>query len=453
MADLRILTGDCREALRELADRSVHMCVTSPPFWGLRDYGTGTWDGGDQACEHRVGGQVQDSKAPGAITTGQRPGADSSQCKACGAVWVDQQLGLEKTLDCLGWATKQPCGECYICRMVSVFEDIRRVLRDDGTAWVNMGDSMSSGNRIGHGTRIGYKQQTNRGANGNCDPLQAPQPDGLKPKDLCLVPSRLALALQAAGWYIRSDIAYCKRAPMPESVTDRPTSAWEHVFLLAKNKRYFYDAEAVRQADVGQDHPRSVVSGQPSLEPSGGIGSPHTGIRMANRNGTGANLRNFWLLSPEPYSAAHFAVFPTEIPRRAILAGTSARGVCPTCGSPWKRVVEKSGGTTGKSWHNHEKDAEAGMSQYNSALQAGGLGTRAGKNGNPYTVREVGWSPTCACPPSDPVPATVLDPFAGSGTTGKVALELGRSAILIELNPEYVKLTRQRTTTTIGLAL
>ena len=260
------------------------------------------------------------------------------------------------------------------------------------------------------------------------------------------MPFRLALALQASGWYIRSDIAWCKRCPMPESVTDRPTSAWEHVFLLAKNKRYFYDAEAVRQADVGQDHPRSVVSGQPSLEPSGGIGSPHTGIRMANRNGTGANLRNFWLLSPEPYSAAHFATFPTEIPRRAILAGTSARGVCLACGAQWRRRMVK------PDMKNRPRRSETSKSinDFQGATSAGQK-YQEWRNANPD--RTTGWSPTCDCPPADPVPATVLDPFAGSGTTGKVALELGRSAILIELNPEYVKLAEQRTTTTIGLAL
>lgn len=179
-----LICGDCREVLATIPDGSVHCCITSSPYWGLRDYGTATWEGGDPDCKHSVGGQVEDGKWAGAITTGRRPGVDASRCRKCGAVRVDAQLGLEST------------PEEFVAHLVEVFRGVKRVLRDDGVLWIVIGDSMTSGGRSGHGTRVGYKQQTNRGMCGENDPQRAPQPVGLKPKDLCMIPARVAMALQ-----------------------------------------------------------------------------------------------------------------------------------------------------------------------------------------------------------------------------------------------------------------
>lgn len=197
----------------------------------------------------------------------------------------------------------------------------------------------------------------------------------LKPKDMVPIPWMVAMALQADGWWLRSDIIWSKPNPMPESVTDRPTKSHEYLFLLAKSEQYHYDAEAIREPDSGQDHPRSVLNGQPSLEPTNGLMSEHKGLRTTGgRNGTGRNRRSVWHIATEPYPEAHFATFPTALVEPCILAGSRPKDL-------------------------------------------------------------------------------ILDPFAGSGTTGKVALNLGRRAVLIELSEEYARLIQRRCTTTIGMQL
>ena len=317
--NLTILCGDVIDKLRELPDESVHCCVTSPPYWGLRDYAT------------------------------------------------EGQLGLEKT------------PEEYVAKMVEVFREVRRVLRKDGTLWLNLGDSYAGGgNNRGNNSPLFDKQASNFGATGQVGIRDVP--DGLKPKDLVGIPWRVAFALQADGWWLRSDIIWAKPNPMPESVTDRPTKSHEYLFLLTKSANYFYDAEAIKE---GAEQSR--------------------------------NKRSVWTVATAPYPEAHFATYPPDLVKPCILAGTSAKGCCAKCGS----------------YRNETKT--------------------------------IGWQPTCECwllnilpsPNSDPVitPCTVLDPFAGSGTTGAVALELGRSAILIELNPKYVELIRRRCNVTPGLAL
>jgi DNA modification methylase len=303
---LTIHGGDARDVLPTLPAESVHCVVTSPPFWGLRDYG------------HK------------------------------------DQLGLEAT------------PEEYVANLVAVFREVRRVLRADGTVWLNLGDSYAS-----NGVYIGdYKKRHPEHvdlhtANSDRYPQARKGPRGgeyqIKAKDLVGIPWRVAFALQADGWWLRSDIVWSKPNPMPESVTDRPTKAHEYLFLLSKSARYYYDADAVREADAGTDHARSILNGQPSLEPSNGLAGPHTGIRtLDGRNGAGRNLRSVWTIATRPYPGAHFAVFPPELPERCIKAGSPDGGV-------------------------------------------------------------------------------VLDPFAGSGTVGMVANRLSRRAILIDLNPEYLR--------------
>jgi len=337
---MRIITGDCLTELAKLPEASVHCCVTSPPYWGLRDYG------------------------------------------------VAGQLGLEST------------PEEYVGRMVEVFRDVRRVLREDGTCWVNLGDSYANDSKWGGAT--GGKHAA--GIHGSTGIGRGKTQTGLKPKDLIGIPWRVAFALQADGWRLRQDIVWAKPNPMPESVTDRCTKAHEYVFLLTKSARYWWDAEAIKEPVSGTANPRRAVHPAgwgKGDEPRTAIELQRAGVHRKSRppgvtpksapagSGTKANesfqaacvdlvssrnKRSVWTVPSAPYSEAHFATYPPDLIKPMILAG------CPVGG-------------------------------------------------------------------------TVLDPFGGSGTTGMVALELGRRAILIELNPEYVALIRQRTDVTPGLAL
>jgi DNA modification methylase len=341
---VRILGGDCLEVLPSLEAGSVQCCVTSPPYWGLRDYGTAEWEGGSVWCEHRHASTV------------------SRDCPKCGARRIDSQLGLE--------ATPQE----WIANMVAVFREVKRVLKDDGTLWVNMGDSYAHGIPGGdcvfaNGRTDGREFYDGDKARGR--EKRSTLAPGLKPKDLCMMPARLAMALQADGWYLRSEIVWHKPNPMPESVTDRPTKAHEMIYLLAKEERYFYDAEAVREPSAPETHDCNWTLNGKVAEPGSGIKNNNSFQRKDWKRVEMRNKRSVWTIPTQPYSEAHFATFPEEIPKLCILAGS--------------RVGD-----------------------------------------------------------------TVLDPFAGSGTVGRVALELGRRAVLIELNPAYIELAQERTFVTPG---
>ena len=374
MSDWTVTTGDCLEVLRSLPDGSVDCCVTSPPYWGLRDYG------------------------------------------------VDGQLGLEPTPD------------AYVASMVGIFREVRRVLADHGTLWLNLGDSYTSGGRDGHGTRVGYKQQTNRGMNGDADPVRPGQPDGLKPKDLVGIPWMVAFALRADGWYLRSDIIWAKPNPMPESVTDRPTKAHEYIFLLSKAERYYYDADAVREAYSESSLGRYEYPMQDTGKRIGGR-QPGKGYEAENAdiqpNPAGRNRRTVWTVTTEPFPEAHFATYPTALVEPCIRAGCPLQ-VCAECGKPWQRVVEASG----ESNHGgYRKRADAPGAEVSA--------TSVFRTGRITEKRTTGFAPTCSCD-AGTRPGTVLDPFTGSGTTGLVAVREGRSFVGIELNPEYADMARRR---------
>lgn len=418
MRAVTIHIGDVLDGLAKIPDGSVHCCVTSPPYWGLRDYGTATWEGGDAGCDHRqqLGGEGGTS-AKQNTSAGTQMHQYRGRCKKCGAQRIDSQIGLEPTPD------------EFIARMVEVFAAVRRVLREDGTLWLNLGDSYAatSKNRT-------YEQATAactlRGSpNGNASLLRQQNKivAGMKPKDLCMMPWRVALALQADGWWLRSVICWAKKSPMPESVTDRPTSSWEPIFLMAKSERYFYDAEAVKEA--------SSTGAWDAMPPIGGVkhagsngNATYSGDQPAN-NGT-RNQRNVWHLGPEPYREAHFATFPTEIPRRAIKAGTSEKGCCAACGAPWGRVVERTSMVIAPSGRD-------------GRIEGNGQRSTSGTMVEPPSARTIGWEPGCTCG-AEVVPCLVLDPFLGSGTTVAVAREMGRHGVGCELNPEYAALARER---------
>jgi DNA modification methylase len=267
---------------------------------------------------------------------------------------------------------------------------------------------------------------------------------GLKPKDLVGIPWRLAFALQADGWWLRSDVVWAKPNPMPESVTDRPTKAHEYVFLLAKSKRYYFDQEAVREPHemTPQRRPHGHARRRPGrLMPEhkwAGTARDEPGI---DGNPAGRNIRTVWNIATQPFpdahfAVAHFAVFPESLIRPCVLAGTSERGCCSRCGAPWTRVSERAFVPQGDvSPTKLAKASAKGLDQSN--------GWGATPRGT-TTSTTMGWTPSCDCADSEPVRCTVLDPFAGSGTTGLVADQSGRDAILLELNPAYCEMARRR---------
>jgi len=383
---IKILQGSCLETLSSLEEKSVNTCVTSPPYWGLRDYGTGEWVGGDPDCNHvksenKHGGQRSDRDQEGYKKL------YNYKCLQCGAVRKDDQLGLEET------------PEKFVENLVNVFREVRRVLRDDGTVWLNLGDSYSSGGR---------KTTTNQSLRGDNEyGVTRPKPsDGIKEKDLVGIPWRVAFALQADGWYLRQDIIWHKPNPMPESVQDRCTKAHEYIFLLSKSPKYYYDNEAIKEEiqdesakrllrGVSDNHKNSF--GAPGQTPHtmnkprknvrkqftsdmGGSGKSfknHSGYKKEDGTlmiGEKRNKRSVWTVTTKPYSEAHFATYPPELIKPCILAG------CPEGG-------------------------------------------------------------------------TVLDPFGGSGTTAQVSNNLNRNAILCELNPEYVEIAKGRLHESLGMFL
>jgi DNA modification methylase len=304
-----VIIGDNRQALKELPDASVQTVVTSPPYWGLRDYGTATWIGGDKSCDHETprsrGADIKAEDKQG-TSKGSRPNLQWD-CK-CGAIREDNQIGLEQSPD------------DFIEQLCVVFDEVWRVLKDDGTIWVNLGDSYSAMRdskaspdslRTGEGTRVGSA------ANRNPENLRKA---GLKHKDLVGIPWRFAFAMQARGWYLRSDIIWHKPNPMPESVTDRPTKSHEYIFLMTKSPRYYYDHEAIKEDAIWAEEKRA------------GKGRLHYDGKRQGEKGTGQenfvsivdkkNKRSVWQVNVKGYKEAHFATYPTELIEPCILAGS-----------------------------------------------------------------------------------------------------------------------------------
>ena len=477
----RVFLGSC-EHMDDIPSESVHMCITSPPYWGLRDY------------------------------------------------HVDEQVGME------------PTPQEYVDRLVRVFREVKRVLRPDGTLWLNLGDTYASSATGAHGITGGRDKST---LSGDLPPLgimghkrTSPSQYGAKPKDLVGIPWLTAFALRDDGWYLRSDIIWHKPNPMPSSVDDRCTSSHEYIFMLSKKKNYFYDADAIREplkaiaqyADTGSQigtsgaggdnrtysgrrwYPRPAMNRAVQLAEKHGLtdehlaaiksigfaadpGKTHTAQSRGNERydphmmelaqearaklgayyrefmspimwtpGTqrtqqgcdgqmvhpdgishdlsnpwlGANKRDVWSINPAGYDGAHFAVFPEELVRTCILAGSSAQGVCENCGAPTVRKIERIVGdqhdNIADPTYKYETGGK-GNSRDPSSFFAQALSTYRGT---------AGWEPSCSCAAGKMVPAVILDPFMGSGTTARVAIELGRNYVGYELSPSYHALIEAR---------
>ena len=319
---IRLYQGDCAAVLADLPEKSVNCCVTSPPYWGLRDYGTAEWEGGDAGCDHIKGemrrgvnlAQSQASTRGGAkkcAEVANIPFGDT--CGKCGARRIDSQLGLEAT------------PEEYVDKLVEIFRQVRRVLRDDGTVWLNLGDVYAHASSGGGGAvdiRTDGRKTTPgdkvRGRMAGANTLIS----GLKPKDLCGIPWRVAFALQADGWYLRQDIIWAKPNPMPESVTDRCTKAHEYIFLLSKKARYWFDAEAIKEKADNRTGGAPRVFGAIEQE---GTNRKDIGLTFMD-NGI-RNKRSVWTVATRPYPEVHFATYPAKLIEPCILAGCPAGGV------------------------------------------------------------------------------------------------------------------------------
>ena len=329
------------------------------------------------------------------------------------------ELGTESLHDCLAWARQaSPCGQCYVCGMRQVASELWRVLRDDGTWFLNLGDSYAgSGVHAAHHANPGLSKAGQRqGA------VATPVANGLKPKDLVGIPWRVALALQADGWVLRSEIIWAKPNAMPESVTDRPTKAHEQVFLLTKQGRYFWDHEAVREVAQTAERSREKNNGESAVDTKMRGHGGHCGTTI------GRNARTVWTIPTESFSGAHYATFPQALVERCIKAGTSEAGCCAACGAPWVREVEHAG--EWRAQHGRQGKHDGTVYRRNP-----GGGLKGPCTTTTYTLKD--FAPSCAC--NAPArPCLVLDPFAGSGTVGLVARALGRHAVLCDLSYAYL---------------
>jgi len=425
-----VLNGNCLDVLSELPEQSVNACITSPPYWGLRDYGTAKWEGGDDNCDH-VSNPNATKKMGNAEFNVNRPSREATKtkgyyknkCSKCGAIRKDSQLGLEDT------------PEEYVKNMVEVFREVKRVLRDDGTVWLNLGDSYVGGGRGSQWSKEGTKQQAHIDA-GVKYGSPTGKIDGLKPKDLVGIPWRVAFALQADGWYLRQDIIWHKPNPMPESVTDRCTKSHEYIFLLSKNKKYYYDNEAIKEDAVRYG---SIPKGKKysSELANENIFAKHTRETLNEKPvAEKRNKRSVWIVATKPYREAHFATFPPDLIEPCVLAGCPEK-VCVECATPYERKVES------KRLKRNELSKDD--PRYRPNTYDGSYKDINGKADAGYTeTKDLGLEKQCQCESNETKAGTVLDPFGGSGTTGVVANRYGRNAILIELNDEYAEMSRKR---------
>jgi len=360
--NIDIYIGNCLETLQKMDDQSVNTCITSPPYWGLRDYNG-----------------------------------------------EEEQLGLEET------------PEQFTDNLVKVFREVKRVLKDDGTVWLNLGDSYSSGGRT---------TTTNQTLRGDKDyGVTRPKPSkGIKPKDLIGIPWRVALALQADGWYLRQDIIWHKPNPMPESVRDRCTKAHEYIFLLSKNVKYYFDYEAIKEDAVGNS-PNNKKPHKHQGQPFSRTKENLVNIQAVEKR----NKRSVWTVTTKPFKGAHFATFPMDLIEPCVLAGCPEK-ICAECNKPYIRKLIKSGEMQ-RRWSKNNADG----SPYN-------------KQGSMQNIYEdLGMQKQCDCNTKETKAGTVLDPFGGSGTTAIVANKHNRNAVLCELNEEYVGIAKERINNDLGM--
>ena len=455
----KVIFGDCREVLRRMPAESVHCCITSPPYWGLRQYDIQPliWGGADN-CDHKWNfREIKTETYSGVHWQHDEGGYGKNRHKKAGKKakshqkYVQEKLGF--CLKCGAWFGHlglEPTPELYVEHLVEVFREVWRVLRKDGVLWLNLGDCYATGaGRVGE--RPGGGEQGDRWAGssktgsplnyrGRVGPMTQPNRmpiPGLKQKDLVGIPWRAAFALQAEGWYLRSDTIWHKPNCMPESCKDRPTRAHEYIFLLTKSNRYYYDADAIRKPHKHDSLKRVMPhrSATGKSDTSGKVPRPKSEGNTLNLNQmnhpNGRNARSVWTIPTQSFRGPHFAVFPDRIAERCVLAGTSSGGCCAACGAPWIRIVEKTG------------EVSKGGARKISTIRKDQGQNSTFKTGRYLKYETVGWRPSCDCR-GEVVPCMILDPFGGAGTVGLVAQRLGRDFVLIELGEGYSEMAFKR---------
>jgi len=316
-----IFNEDCRNGLCKLPDKSIDCCVTSPPYYGLRDYGTAQWEGGNPDCKHFVMGDGQSAGIKQQSNHGSLRTA-KDVCPTCGANRIDKQIGLEET------------PESYISQLVEIFTEVKRILKPAGTLWLNIGDSYAgSGRGKGDINKKGIQQKASYVG----DFTKPYRLKGYKNKDLIGIPWMLAFALRDAGWYLRQDIIWAKPNPMPESITDRCTKSHEYIFLLSKSVKYHFEYEAIQTETQGGEHDKRSRIGRKTYPTELINGIRNTGFYPK------ANKRDVWTVCSEPEPEAHFACFPQKLIVDCIKAGCPEKGIVldPFMGSGTTAVVAR----------------------------------------------------------------------------------------------------------------
>lgn len=381
----KIINDNCVVGLKAIPDKSIDCCVTSPPYFGLRDYGTATWIGGSEECDHQTPDNDMKNAGEKQQTSKGTIRYERSVCRKCGAIREDEQIGMEET------------PELFVEQLVSVFTEVNRVLKPEGTLWLNLGDSYARAGWRNNNDKPGVKQKTNNGTNISGIKIKT----DCKAKDLIGIPWMVAFALRSAGWYLRQDIIWNKPNPMPESVTDRCTKSHEYIFLMSKSAKYYYDADSIKtpiqdasvqrlMQDIENQKGSERVPGKTNGNMKAVIkGYEHRGVegdkKLTGRSGNfdangdligdgNANKKSVWTVTTRPFKDAHFATFPERLIVDCIKAGCPENGI-------------------------------------------------------------------------------VLDPFMGAGTTALVARKLNRNYLGFELNPEYIKIANNRLYKELGMYL
>ena len=402
--DFKIIEGDCLQTLKMLPDQSIQCCITSPPYYGLRDYGTAKWVGGDPNCPHYRTSKFTENNATGHKAMGEKGEAvgDSiykNVCPLCGAVREDEQIGLEES------------PEEYVDKLVEVFREVRRVLKDDGTLWLNLGDSYSSFNN-----------------------------NGLKQKDLIGIPWMVAFALRNDGWCLRQDIIWHKPNPMPESVKDRCTKSHEYIFLLSKSPKYYFDYEAIQEEATGYDGRKdTLLKGSPKY--AGQPVVPNTGEQsMANGGHERWKFKNLKYDGQRPNTMHELRangepdkIYTKTVPTKIAFGGNKYGNNNDSHFQTY----------SGNNWEQKVVVGEDGVEvPIRNKRDVWSVATKP-YSGAHFATYPLDLIEPCVLAGSN-VGDTILDPFNGSGTTGICALIHGRKYIGLELNPKYAKLSYDR---------
>lgn len=502
--DYEILCGNAVDKLKELPDKSVQVCITSPPYYGLRDYGTGKWVGGDPDCPHKRMNKYSEKTITGHAQEELRGNVGDAiyktVCPLCGAVREDAQIGLEET------------PEEYIDRLVSVFREVKRVLKDDGTLWVNIGDSYAGGaGRWGGTDKLSDMQGGNKGSLTQIPVAKKWEHSTIKPKDLIGIPWMLAFALRADGWYLRQDIIWHKPNPMPESVEDRCTKSHEYIFLLSKSPKYYFDYEAIEEPANYDGRTDTMLKGSnkyadgsylPFDSPQSFASAGHerwkfkpaTSIKFGGTKYGDSDDTHFQTYSGNAWTPKYKSSSIPGVVRDRLFNYNSKRNNNPEAfmldstdphSSDYKylantvKVTSFHGGNPREGTLRNDGDRKniVSMARTKNCQYDGQepntmhLRREEGLQDELYAVRRKRdvWSINVASykgahfatfPESLVEPCilagskendTVLDPFSGSGTTGIVALKHSRKYIGVELNPDYVELSEKRFDELLGV--